>query len=82
MQRTAFQTLDEILFSKYTLPSVGKDVHFPSADKTGIKMNCSTLLSKIGGKRLSFLSTTDRGPSFLVRKKDEDMNNKRVTHTV
>lgn len=50
LQRTVFQTLEEFLFRKYTLPSVGKEAHFHSADKTGIKINCSTLLNKISGK--------------------------------
>lgn len=39
-----------VLFSKATLPSVGKVEYLHSADKTGIRINCCTLLSKIGGK--------------------------------
>ena len=33
-----------LLFSKPTLPSVGKEAHMHSADKTGLRINGSTLL--------------------------------------
>ena len=47
---TPWDSRKALLFSKYTLPSVGKVVHFCSADKNDLRINCSAnvgFLSKI-----------------------------------
>lgn len=41
---------ESVLFNKATLPSVGNVAYLHSADQTDPRINCSTLLSKIGGK--------------------------------